>query len=127
MGMRAIRPRRFYVQRDIQMLVRTFPSERVVITRGGEPIYGEYGEIIDWTAIPVFDGEALVIPADGSVADYGLGQVENKNPQILVPGTRDIQQGDFVVLADRRYQVEFEPNHWHGFVVVRLEQYQQGQ
>jgi len=108
------------------MLIRTFPSETISVFRGVRT-YGSLGQIVLWNeANVVFRGEALVIPADGSVADYGLGQVENLNPQLLIPGTRDIQQGDFVRYQNRKYQVEFAPNNWQGFLAIKLAQYQQG-
>lgn len=126
MGYRAKKPFRWFVQRDIQVLIRTFPSEWVSIYRGRR-LSGNVGQNLGWgVGTLIYQGEALVIPADGSVADYGLGQVENKNPQILVSGTRAFEQGDFVELAGRKYQVEFEPNWWHGFSLLRLEQFQQG-
>lgn len=124
MGFRAMRPRRFFVQRDIQMLVRTFPSETVTVQRGTRT-YSAGGQQ-RWTYATIFFGEALVVPATGDVQDFGLGQVENKAPKILIPGTRDIRQGDFVILAGRTYQITFEPNWWHGFLLLTLAQWQQG-
>lgn len=124
MGFRIVKPRRFFVQRDVQMLVRAFPSESVTITRARRT-YSSGGQqrlVYD----PIFMGEALVVPATGDVQDFGLGQVENKHPKILIAGTRDIQQGDFVLLAGRRYQVMFEPNAWHGFTLLNLAQWEQG-
>lgn len=124
--MRAVKPRRWAVQRDIQMLIRTFPSEAIVIFRGVRE-YGPLNQIVRWNETNIiFRGEALVIPATGTVADYGLGQVENMQPQILISGHRDIQQGDFVKLQGRKYQVEFAPNPWHAFTLVKLAQFQQG-
>ncbi len=123
--MRAIKPRRWGVQRDIQMLIRTFPNETIVVTRGTRT-YDDLGSVMGWDYAIVYRGEALVIPATGTVADYGLGQVENVQPQLLVPGQRDIQQGDFVDLKGRTFQVEFPPNPWHAFTQIKLKQYEQG-
>jgi hypothetical protein len=124
--MRAIKPRRWFVQRDIQMLIRTFPSESIAVFRGVRT-FGSLGQTVRWNETNiVYRGEALVIPATGAVADYGLGQVENKNPQLLISGNRDIEQGDFVRYQNRKYQVEFEPNHWHAFLQITLAQFQQG-
>jgi len=123
--MRAIKPRRWGVQRDIQMLIRTFPSEAIVVFRG-KRTYGGLGQTTGWNETHiVYRGEALVIPATGTVASYGLGQVENLQPQLLVSGDRDIQQGDFVRLKGRKYQVEFQPNAWRAFLQIKLTQYQQ--
>ena len=119
--MRAVKPRRWAVQRDIQGLIRTFPSQTVVIFRGTR-IYGDLGEVLGFDQTIVYRGEALLIPATGTVADYGLGQVENLMPQLLVSGTRDIEQGDFVELEGRTYQVEFPPNAWHAFTQIKLKQ-----
>ncbi len=124
--MRAVKPRRWAVQRDIQMLLRTFPSETITVFRGVRT-YGGLGQITGWNETNiVYRGEALVIPATGTVADYGLGQVENLQPQLLISGNRDIQQGDFVRLKGLKYQVEFQPNAWRAFLQVKLAQYQQG-
>lgn len=123
--MRAIKPRRWAVQRDIQMLVRTFPAVTIVIFRG-QRIY-DNGEVVGWDESHiVYRGEALKIPATGTVADYGLGQVENLAPQLLISGDRDIQQADFVRLDGRLYQVEFPPNPWRAYTQVKLKQYEQG-
>ena len=124
--MRARRTPRWFVQRDIQMLVRTFPSETIVIRRGRRIFPGGGLGQQKWVYDIVYMGEALVIPAGGEVADYGLGQVENKNPLLLISGNRDIAQGDFVTLQGRSYQVEFEPDHWNAFLQVKLAQHQQG-
>jgi len=130
---------RWYVQRDIQILVRSFPSERLVVHRlaeesvaGGTIDLGEVTYLED----PVFDGEALFIPRGGVVARYGLGEVEEDKPQVLIPGWHDIQQGDRVrripMLPDgsegttRLYTVHEAPDPWHGFTHVILENYGQG-
>jgi hypothetical protein len=97
--MRGQRPPRFYVQRDIQILVRSFPSERLQVFRLGEPRTSgatlDLGEVT-YPEVTVFNGEALFIPAGGTVARYGLGEVEEDTPQVLIPGWHDIQQGDRV-------------------------------
>lgn len=120
--MRAVKPRPSFVRREIQVLIRTFPSVFVTITRNIKTyLYGQQRMV----PVTVFSGEVLVIPASGTVERYGLGQVENTQPQILVAGKRDIQQGDFVVMAGVVYQVEFAPAYFDGFMTLRLAQYQQ--
>lgn len=134
---RGLRPPRWFVQRDIQILVRSFPSEHMVIFRQaadassvndlGEPVYPE---------TVVFDGEALFIEAGGSVARFGLGEVEEDKPQMLVPGWYDIQQGDrvrrYTLLPDgeetvaRIYLVSYAPKPWQNFCHIVLENFGQG-
>ncbi len=127
---------RWYVQQSIQALIRTFPSERLRIFRHGA-ITGvdglgqqTYAETV------VFEGEALYIPETGDVARYGLGQVEEDKPRMLVSGWHPIMQGDFVTRQERLpggafgdprpYQIEYPPNHWHAFTVITLANYGQG-
>lgn len=115
------------VQRDIQMLVRTFPSERIKIWRHsarpdavddyGQPTYDEE---------TVYIGEALFSDASGSVSRYGLGQVEEEKPMILIPGKRDIQPGDFFRRAGKLYQIQYAPDHWPGFTVGTVVRFEQG-
>lgn len=133
---RGQRPPRWFIQRDIHMLVRSFPSERVRIFRYGDivstdplgqPVYAE---------VEVFNGEALYIPETGEVARYGLGQVEEDQPRLLVPGWHPIKQGDFVTRQERLpgggfgdarpYQVEYPPDHWHAYSVIVLANFGQG-
>lgn len=138
---RGQRAPRFYVQRDIQILVRSFPSERLVVFRLGEPTVAEVGTDINmgeptYAEIPVFNGEALFIPAGGSWARYGLGEVEEEQPQILIPGWHDIRQGDRVrrrqmlpggrFMEPRLYVVKYQPDPWHSFTHITLENYGQG-
>lgn len=136
---RGQRPPRFYVQRDIQILVRSFPSERLVIFRLGP---GETsGASLDlgelrFPEIVVFNGEALFIPASGTVQRFGLGEVEEENPRILLPGWHDIQQGDRVRRAQmlpggrfgesRLYTVLYQPNPWYSFTHITLQNFGQG-
>ena len=137
MTFRPQRPEGWYVQRDIWALVQSFPSERIRIYRRsarptsvtslGQPVYGE---------LTVYSGKALVVPAGGTVERYGLGQVEEDQPQLLIPGDRDIRQGDFLVhqgltpagtfRPGRTYIVSFPMNHWRNFSVVVCRIYQQG-
>lgn len=134
---RGQRAPRWFVQRDIQILIRSFPSEHMVIYRRGEtavsrtelgePVYGE--DVI-------FDGEALFIEAGGTVARYGLGEVEEDKPQMLIAGWHDVQQGDRVRryrrLSDgneavaRLYVVLFAPAPWQNYCHIVLENYGQG-
>jgi len=109
------------------MLVRSFPSERIRIWRQsarptsvdeyGQPSYGE---------TTVYVGEALFSAANGSVTRYGLGQVEEEKPLILVPGKRDIQPGDFFRRRGLLYQIQWAPNHWPGFTAGTVVKYEQG-
>lgn len=133
------RPPRWFVQRDIQILVRSFPSERLVVFRLGEPTTS--GDTLDlgepsYQEYTVFDGEALFIPAGGTVARFGLGEVEEDKPQVLISGWHDIQQGDRVRRipmnpdgsegAIRLYTVQYAPNPWLGFTHITLENFGQG-
>lgn len=127
---------KYYVQRDIQILVRSFPSERLRIYRHGEVIGADDLGQLTYQEIEAFNGEALFIPESGEVARYGLGQVEEEKPRFLVPGWHTIYQGDLVTRQERlpggrfgnprSYQVEYPPNHWHAYIVITLENYGQG-
>lgn len=134
---RGLRPPGWFVQRDIQILTRSFPSEHMVIFRRaldasevtdlGEPIYPE---------TTVFDGEALFIEAGGSVARFGLGEVEEDKPQMLIPGWHDVQPGDrvrrYMLLPTgeeavrRLYTVSYAPKPWFNFCHITLENFGQG-
>jgi hypothetical protein len=134
---RGLRPPAWFVQRDIQILTRSFPNEHMVIFRRsqtasevtdlGEPFYPE---------VTVFDGEALFIEAGGSVARFGLGEVEEDKPQILIPGWYDVRQGDrvrrYTLLPDgnedeaRLYTITYAPKPWRSFCHCTLENFGQG-
>lgn len=133
------RPPRWFVQRDIQILCRSFPSERMVVFRLGEPQTSQEALDLGEPTYPeetVFDGEALFIPAGGTVARYGLGEVEEDKPQVLIPGWQEINQGDRVRVIPmnpdgsegtiRLYVVLYAPNPWQGFTHVTLENFGQG-
>lgn len=133
---RGWRPPLWYVQRDISILIRSFPSGRVVITRPRQVTQSDFGEPAE-EYDPVFTGEALFVPAGGTVARYGLGQVEEDKPRMLIAGWHDVQQGDMLTVSQllpggrgwtppRRYQVLYAPVFWHGFIDLTLENYEQG-
>lgn len=137
--MRGQRAPRFYVQRDIQALVRSFPNERLVVFRlGGAQTSGDTLDLgeVTYPEITVFNGEALFIPAGGTVSRYGLGEVEEDKPQVLIPGWHDIQQGDRVRRSQmlpggrftqpRLYTVLYAPNVWYSFSHLTLENFGQG-
>lgn len=109
------------VRRDIQTLIRTFPAQAVTITRRTPGTWNTDGDETPGTMI-VYQGEALVIPAGGTVQLLGLGQFEVKTPRLLISGSWPVEQGDAVVLDGRRYEVEFEPDHWQAFLLVTLQQ-----
>lgn len=111
------------VQQIMQALIRSFEGRVVVIERSRKT-YNRLGQqVMGWGV--VYRGEALVVPATGDVATYGLGQVENKTPVLLVAGKRDIKQGDFLTVESRRYQVEFDPTWFESFMVLKLKQWEQ--
>lgn len=109
-----------FIRRDIQTLIRTFPSETITITRATPGTWNDLGDHTPGAAI-IYLGEALVIPAGGTVNVLGLGQVEDKNPRLLISGSWPIEQGDEVILAHRRYTVAFEPDHWQSFLHITLQ------
>jgi len=132
---RGLRAPRWFVQRDIHALVRSFPSERLTIVRPTTVVSGMETTTVDTV---VFVGEALFIPQGGEVKRFGLGQVEEDRPYILVPGNHDIRQGDMVTRSQmlpggvgweppRRYQILYPPNHWQAFTVCTLNNFEQGQ
>lgn len=110
-----------FVRREIQTLLRTFPNCTVVITRAVDPVvWNDVGDAVPSTQI-VYNGEALVIPAGGTVSAPGLGQIELKHPRLLISGAWPIEQGDEVALDGRQYTVEHQPDPWHAFVLVTLQ------
>jgi len=130
------KPPRWYVQRDIAILVGSFPSEHIRITRRtgvssvsatGQPVYG---------IAVIFEGKALVAPKDGTLERIGIGQIEQDNPVLLIPGFHDIRQGDFLLRGEpepdgseapaRLYIVTFNADAWHAFSVVTMRNYRQG-
>ena len=115
------------IHQDIQTLVRAFPGEYVTFTRkaiGGVTPRGQVQKVDD---VVLYQGEALFIPAGGDVTRYGLGQVEEDKPQMLLVGTYDIRQGDFCLRRGRLYAVQYPPNAWHAFMHITLSNYAQGQ
>lgn len=109
------------IRREIQTLIRTFPSEPITITRRTGGTWNAEGDETPGTAI-IYKGEALVIPAGGNVTVLGLGQLEVKQPRVLISGSYPVAQGDELVLHGRRYLVEFEPDHWQAFLLLTLSQ-----
>ena len=133
---RGLRPPAWFVQRDIHILVRSFPSEWVQILRGTQTSQTDYMEPVE-TMTLVYTGEGLFVPAGGTVERYGLGQVEEDKPKILIHGHVDIQQGDYCSRSrllpggrgwtdPRWYQVLYEPNYWHANVSITLTNFGQG-
>lgn len=127
MTTRAVRIPRQQIQRDIQMLVRSFPSERITVWRNSaQPVsVDQYGQPSYGRAV-VFEGEALFSDASGNVTRYGLGQVEEEKPMVLFPGKHDIRPGDFFERQNKLYQIDFAPDHWPGFTPATVHLYQQG-
>lgn len=121
--MRAVKPRQYMVQKQIQALIRTFEAKTVQIERARRTFNTLKQEVMAFDT--VYRGEALIVPATGDVALYGLGQVESKNPVLLVAGKRDIRQGDYVTLDGRRYQVEFDPTWFQAAMILKLKQWEQ--
>jgi hypothetical protein len=134
--MRTVSVPRWRAQADIDALVRSFPSERIRVFR---PVTASYTRFLqrEATEQPVFDGKALFVQAGGDVRRFGLGQVEEENPKILLAGWQDIDQGDMVrhlqllpggrgYRPARLYRVRYAPDPWHAWMLVQLEQYQQG-
>ncbi len=130
------KPPRWYVQRDIQILVRSFPSEHIRITRRGAITSVSASGQPNYAITVVFEGEALVAPHDGTLERIGIGQIEQDNPVLLVPGFHKILQGDFLLRGEpepdgsvdtaRLYVVTFNANAWHAFSVVTMRNYRQG-
>lgn len=121
------RPRGTIVQREIQYLIRAFPSKYVVIYRETAVYDPDFGQRLDGQGArtPRFAGEVTVIPAGGVVELYGGGQTERKTPTLILTTHRDVQQGDYVELDGRTYQVEYPIDHFGYYVEVRLQQYRQ--
>lgn len=124
------RPRAAIIQREIQYLTRAFPPRAVRVTREIVPYTTSKGQRIPNTpgqgiSKTVFIGEAIYIPAGGVVQLFGGGQVERTSPTLVIVGDRDIQQGDFVALDGRTYQVELALNPQGGYVELRLQQFKQ--
>ncbi len=121
--MRAVKLRPWQVQKQVQALIRSYGSTTAVIERARRT----FSELKQQRMVmdTVYRGEALFVPASGDVAIFGLGQVENKQPVLIVAGKRDIQQGDFVTHEKRRYQVEFEPTYFEAYTLLKLKQWEQ--
>jgi hypothetical protein len=115
------------VQRDIQMLVRTFPSQRLRIFRRSDrpTAVDDYGQP-SYTETTVYWGEVLFSDASGTVTRYGLGQVEEEKPILLIPGKRDVRPGDFFRRDDVLYQIQHAPAYWPGFTSGTVVKYEQG-
>lgn len=115
------------VQRDIQMLVRTFPSERLRVWRYSDrPVsVDEYGQPT-YSEVTVYYGECLWSDASGDVTRYGLGQVEEEKPVLLIPGKRDVRPGDFFRRKGLLYQLQHAPDYWPGFTSATVVKYEQG-
>jgi hypothetical protein len=120
------RPSRAQVQREIQLLVRTFPVEHVEVYRVTPGTTGPLGQKTPPVEVLVYKGEALVQPAGGSLIVENLGQIEFDQPYMVVPSHRAIMQGDRMRYKGRILQVEHPPDYWKAFLVVRFAQNQQG-
>lgn len=113
-------PRSFIAQR-IQMLVRSFPSETVTITRPVKGLTaGKTSTIIDENII--YQGEALWIPSGGTVEVLGLGKFVTAEPRLMLTGTRDIRQGDRMEHDGREYEIANVQNRWNAFMIFKLTQ-----
>jgi hypothetical protein len=124
--MRGGRVRKSEIIRDIQGLIRTYPSEVVTILRG-VPVYNDLGELDPNSSqtTPIYKGEVLIVPVSGAVQRYGLGQVENLNDTILVSGKRDIRQGDYVIIKGRIFQITNAPSFLNAFMWLNITQVSQ--
>lgn len=109
------------IRREIQTLIRTFPSETVRVTRRGGGTWNSEGDQTP-DEVEIYRGEALVAPAGGMVTILGLGQIESKQPQMLISGSWPIEQGDTVLWGGRRYLVSFDPDYWQAFLLLTLQQ-----
>lgn len=122
--MRVIKPRLPQVHREIQTIIRTFPNRAVTIERSVRSFSSTTGQKrLGLTT--VYAGEALVIPAGAVIRQLPMGQIETLHPQLLVAGERNIQQGDFVTLDGKRFQVDGVENVWKVFLMVRLVPWEQ--
>jgi hypothetical protein len=121
------------VQHDIEGIIRTFDAISLVVRRGTD-VWVD-GESTKTYAI-VYQGEALIRPGSGTVDRYGLGQVENLDLVVLIAGTTDIRQGDFVTLNDhgyvaqgpirvREFRVQNNPRWLGAFTQLELKQHEQ--
>lgn len=110
----------------IQMLVRSFRPLAVTITRVTRLRMSAAKTVNSRDTVTIYAGEALVVPAGGMVQFSDIGVYEQKTDHLLVPGSRDIRQGDRVVLDNRTFEVDFAKNVWRAYVLVILKQIQQG-
>jgi len=111
------------IQQTLQLLIRTFDSRSVTVERATKTYSALKQQQLGMST--VYRGEALMVPAGSSVEVYGLGQVENASVQLLIVGRRGIQQGDFVTLDGKRFQIRDAPVWWHGYTTVALKQWEQ--
>lgn len=114
------------VQHEIQALVRTFPSETISIFRNGPIVAVDDHGQPQYEPELVYRGEVLFSPAQGSVTRYGLGQVEETKPYLLVAGHRDFKEGDFFYRKGLLYQMTHTPDYWPGFTGASCTIYEQG-
>ena len=127
MTQRAVRVPLHRVQRDVHLLARSFPSEVISFYRQSvRPIeIDEYGQPKYDYAL-VYVGEVLWSETGATVTRYGLGQVEEIKPFVLIPGKRDVRPGDFFRRAGVLYQVETAPDYWPGFTGATCNRFEQG-
>lgn len=124
MAFRASKVKTHLAQKQVQALIRSFDPITVQIERAVRTFAPLKQQVMHFDI--VYRGEALEIPATGAVTTFGMGQVENKQPRLMIAGKRDIRQGDFVTLHDRRYQVEFEPGWFNqSYTLITLNQWEQ--
>jgi hypothetical protein len=113
-------------QQQVLQQARTFYAERIRVWRAGAIISTDPLGEPQYSEVVLFDGEAKFIPASGEVKRFGLGQVEEVNPKLLIPGRWPIAQGDFFRYKGVLYQVTFQPYYFTGYTLCNVKRYEQG-
>jgi hypothetical protein len=140
MGRRIKKFPRQQVIRDIQGIVRTFPSSFVAIERAGyvqDPDTGEQFKVL----VIIWQGELHIRRVTATVQRLEMGQILTDTFAILVPGEHDIREGDFVRILENPYwatnhpvpvgetffQIQRVANPFGAYNVAELNRYQQGE
>jgi len=119
---------RWQIQRDIQKHMRTFPTIHAVVFERVKG-YDDYNQPTDGNATDhtQYQGEVLLVPAGGNVQRFGLGEVEDFDYMMMIPGQRVVSQGAFTTIESRLYQVTDKPVFAGGYLQLKLKQFRQGE
>ena len=117
------RPKRIFIQQDVQTLTETHAYARQWVTvKRLKDKFTTLGEQVQ-EFHEVYVGEALVRPGVGTTQTFGLGTVENAALVLLILGKQDVRQGDVVTVNDgREYEVQLPPNWFDAYTELRLGQ-----